>query len=75
MLKQSSKNFVLQETRTVGEKSSFANLTDNRNPRIIASVSISGDTTTVITEKPHGLSIGDRVRIRNVKSSGNYCCR
>ena len=69
--KAPSKNFVLQETRTVGEQSSFANLTDNRNPRIIASVSISGDTTTVITEKPHGLSIGDRVRIRNVKSSGN----
>ena len=72
--KKPEKNYVLQESKTVGEESTIQNVISNRNPRIISG--ISTDTANayqanVVSEIPHGLSIGDRVRIKNVKSSTN----
>ena len=72
--KKPEKNYVLQESKTVGEESTIQNVISNRNPRIIAG--ISTDTANayqvnVVSETPHGLSIGDKVHIKNVKSSTN----
>ena len=72
--KKPEKNYILQESKTVGEESTIQNVISNRNPRIISG--ISTDTANayqanVVSETPHGLSIGDKVRIKNVKSSTN----
>ena len=69
--KAPTENFVLQESKTVIEESSITSVNSNRNPRIIAGITTSGSTVTVTTEKPHKLSVNDRVHIKNVKSSTN----
>ena len=69
--KAPTKNFILQESKTVNEESAITDINSNRNPRIIAGISTSGSTVTVTSEKPHGLFVNDRVRIKNVKSSTN----
>ena len=79
--KEPEKNYVLQETSDVGEDrliyENLTNIKDNRNPRIIAGItSVQGipnqtSVVTVTSEKPHKLSIGDRVLIRNVASTEN----
>lgn len=69
--KAPSKNFVLQESKTVSEESTITDVNSNRNPRVIAGISTSGSTVTVTSERPHGLSVNDRVHIKNVKSSTN----
>ena len=72
--------FVIQESSTTGPindaEFTLTNLTTQnynykRNPRFISTCSESSGTVTVITELPHNLSTGDRVLIKNVKSSGN----
>ena len=69
--KSPTKNFILQESKTVTEETVITDVNSNRNPRIIAGISTSGNTVTVTSERPHGLSVNDRVRIKNVKSSTN----
>ena len=73
--KKPEKNYVLQESKTVEEQPlPLTNIIDNRNPRIIAGITTNASSSTtsiVTTEVAHKLSVGDRVRIKNVKSSTN----
>ena len=78
--KEPEKNYILQESSTVGEDKNFqalSSLIDNRNPRIIAGItSVQGvpnktSIVTVTSERPHKLSVGDRVLIKNVPSTEN----
>ena len=65
-------NYVLQESSTVSEDYTISNNgSGNRNPRVISGISSAGTLITVNTEKPHRLSIGDKVHINNVSSSNN----
>jgi len=73
-------NFVIQESSKTGvrdvgdftlqaiDKSDFEY---NRNSRFISTCSVSTNTVTVIAEQRHDLEVGDRVLIKNVKSSTN----
>ena len=73
-------NFIIQESSTTGvrnvgdftletiDKSDFEY---NRNPRFISTCSVSTNTVTVIAEQRHNLNVGDRVIIKNVRSSTN----
>ena len=71
--------FIIQESSTVGVSDSteftnnISNVTIQRNVRILKSIDRDSNTgvTTVVTEKPHNLLIGDEVTFTNVKSSGN----
>ena len=71
--------YTLQESNTVGVAGATEftnNIPDviaQRNLRILKSVNRDSNTgiTTVVTEKPHHLIVGDAVQLRNVKSSGN----
>jgi hypothetical protein len=72
--------FIIQESSTTGvrENTDFTlstiGLNDfeyNRNPRFISTCSHSTNTSTVITELPHNLDIGDRVIITNVTDTNN----
>ena len=71
--------YTLQESNTVGVAGAteFTNnipdVTAQRNLRILKSINRDSNTgiTTVVTEKPHHLTVGDAVQFRNVKSSGN----
>jgi hypothetical protein len=72
--------FVIQESSTTGAitDSDFtlstidtSNYNFNRNYRFISTCTESTGTVTVITELPHNLNTGDRVLIKNVKSSTN----
>jgi len=72
--KKPEKNYVLQESKTVVEENTITKVISNRNPKIIAGIATDGTistTSVVTTEIAHKLSVGDRVRIRNVKSSTN----
>ena len=77
--KKPEKNYVLQESRTVLEEvidssNGITNPISHRNTRIIAGVTTSATDSSisvVTTEIAHKLSVGDRVRIKNVKSSTN----
>jgi hypothetical protein len=70
--KAPTKNFILQESKTVTEETVINDVNSNRNPRIIANISTSGsDVVNVTSEKPHGLFVDDRVRLKNIKSSTN----
>ena len=79
--KEPEKNYVLQESSTVGEDKRsdeiLSSLIDNRNPHIIAGItSVQGipnqtSIVTVTSETPHKLTVGDRVLIRNVASTEN----
>jgi len=66
-----AKNYVLQESSTVKEDSTIATINSNRNSHVIAGISTVGSTVTVTSERPHRLSVSDRVRIRKVVSSTN----
>ena len=71
--------YTLQESNTVGVAGATEftnNIPDviaQRNLRILKSINRDSNTgiTTVVTEKPHHLTVGDAVQLRNVKSSGN----
>ena len=72
--------FIIQESSTTGvrENTDFTlstiGLNDfeyNRNPRFISTCSHSTNTSTVITELPHNLDIGDQVIITNVTDTNN----
>ena len=70
--------YTLQESNTVGVvgASEFINnipdVRAQRNLRILKSIDrASTGITTVVTEKPHNLILGDQVQFRNVKSGGN----
>jgi hypothetical protein len=66
-----AKNYVLQESSTVKEDSTIATINSNRNSHVIAGISTVGSTVTITSERPHRLSISDRIRIRKVISSTN----
>ena len=71
--------YILQESSTVGVTTAsdftdtIPNATVLRNLRILKSVDRDSNSgvTTVVSEKPHDLMVGDRVLLRNIKSSGN----
>ena len=69
--KAPSKNFIIQESKNVIEESTIAKVTSNRNPRVIALATYSGNQTTITSELEHRLIVGDRVRIKNIQSSAN----
>ena len=86
--KEPEKNYVLQESSTVGEDRNFTAfvadsgididpLLQNRNPHVIAGItSVQGvpnqtSIVTVTSERPHKLTVGDRVLIKNVASTEN----
>ena len=72
--KKPEKNYVLQECRATVEENTITQVISNRNPKVIAGIATDGTSSTtsiVTTEKAHKLSVGDRVRIKNVKSSTN----
>ena len=78
--KAPSKNYVLQESSTVNiddhgdalsSSSNISIINKNRNPRIIGGISLNGTTATVTSEKAHRLSIGDKVLVNKVTSTGN----
>ena len=75
-----TEGFIIQESSKTGpvNSSEFTlpsiarnNFDYQRNPRFISTCSESSGTVTVIVEKPHNLNIGDRIFIKNVKSSSN----
>ena len=72
--------FVIQESSSTGAVTdaefsqnsiTIADHSFKRNNRYISTCSESSGTVTVITELPHDLTVGDRVLIKNVKSSTN----
>jgi microcystin-dependent protein len=72
--------FILQESSSTGfvndSESTRTSIgrTDyeyNKNPRFISTCTVSSNTITAITEKPHNLEVGDVLIIKNVKSSYN----
>ena len=74
--------FVLQESSTTGARSAsdftLTSLTSadylyNRNPRFISTCSFNSvsDIVTVVAEQPHDLRVGDKVTLKNVKSTAN----
>ena len=78
--KDPQEGFILQESSITGALTdselslSTINASDvryKRNPGFISTCSASSSTVTVITEQPHKLNVGDRVLIKNVKSSTN----
>jgi len=72
--KKPEKNYTLQESKTVFEESTILDVKSNRNPKIIAGIATDSSNQykiNVISEIPHKLSVGDKVHIKNVKSSTN----
>ena len=72
--------FVLQESSSTGaltdSEFGLTSITNTdfyykRNPGYISTCTQSSGTVTVITELPHKLNVGDRVLIKNVRSSTN----
>ena len=74
--------FVLQESATTGARSAsdftITSLTSsdylyNRNPRFISTCSFNSvsDIITIRSEQPHNLRVGDKVTVKNVKSTAN----
>ena len=71
--------YTLQESSTVGVSTSgeytnnIPDVTVQRNLRILKSIDRDPNTgiTTVVTENPHNLILGDEVQFRKVQSSGN----
>ena len=73
--------FIIQESSTTGVRtdadlvlSTQRDLTTNdfdfeRNPRFIATCSVSGSTVTVISEIPHDLKIDDKITILDAKDN------
>ena len=73
--KAPEKNYVLQESSTtgitVGEEITISSIKSNRNSRIVSGITTSNLVATVTTEDVHKLSVGDRVKLDNVKSTLN----
>jgi len=78
--KNPEEGFVIQESSTTNARnqSDFTlnsiGLDDfefERNPRFIAEATHSSTTSTIRTELPHNLEVGDKVIIRGVKDSTN----
>ena len=76
--------YVLQESNTsIGSTNSevayqfnpdgvsLTNSTELRNPRIIAGADWSSSTANIVTELPHGLTVGSEVEVLNVTSTNN----
>ena len=70
--------FVIQDSNTVGVTTAtdftdnIPNATVQRNLRIVKSLDRNATgVTTFVTEKPHNFEVGDIVKFRNIKSSGN----
>ena len=78
--KDPQEGFIFQESSTTGfltdAEATLSSITNQdskykRNTRFISTCTSSAGAVTVITEKPHNLNVGDRVLIKNVKSSTN----
>lgn len=78
--KDPSDGFIIQESSSTGALNnaefSQTNISREdyafkRNSRFISTCSESSGNVTIIAEQPHHLSTGDRVLIKNVKSSTN----
>jgi hypothetical protein len=69
--KAPTKNFILQESKTVNEDASINSVKSNRNPRVIANVGRSGSTITITSQQDHNINVGDRVNLKNIVSVGN----
>ncbi len=78
--KNLEEGFIIQESSTTGSRNqsdftlSSIGLDDfnfKRNPRLIAEATHSSTTSTIRTELPHNLEVGDKVIIRNIKDSSN----
>jgi len=72
--KPPEKNYVLQECKASVEENTITQVISNRNPKIIAGITTDSNNSTisiVTTEKAHKLSVGDKIRIKNVKSNTN----
>ena len=69
--KAPTKNFILQESKTVNEDSTINTVKSNRNPRVIANVARSGSTITITSQRDHNINVGDRVNLKNIVSIGN----
>lgn len=76
--------FILEETNTTLANTSseiqkyfsttsidLSNSTELRNFKIIANATWSSNQATITTELPHNFSVGDEVKITNIKSSSN----
>ncbi len=70
--------YILQETGTTSSEetseiisSTITNINDRKNFRFITDATWSSNTATIITEKPHDLTVGSVVEIKNLASSGN----
>ena len=72
--------FIIQESSTTGftstAESSFTtiglnNFEYNRNPRFISTCSHSGGISSVITELPHNLEVGEQIIITDVTDTNN----
>ena len=78
--KNPQEGFVIQESTDTAPRNaadftlSTIDATDyqfKRNLKLISNCSILSQTITVVSELPHNLSIGDRIIIKNVKSTNN----
>ena len=69
--KAPTKNFILQESKTVNEDSTINTVKSNRNPRVIANVTRAGATVTITSQQEHKINVGDRVNFKNIVSVGN----
>ena len=78
--KNPEEGFIIQESSSTGYRNNsdfnLGTLTSSdydfdRNPRFISTCSVSSSTVTVIAEQPHNLDVGDKIIVRNVKSTDN----
>ena len=80
--KDPENGFTIQESSTTGVRDKndfFKNSLDrtdfplDRNPRFISSCTYdsSNDIITITTERPHDLSSGELIKIKNIKDSGS----
>ncbi len=79
--KNPENGFIIQESANTGfnDINDFTRSTDltisdalfNRNPRFISSCTFSNSTkiVTATTEKPHNLSVGDLITVKNIKDT------
>jgi len=70
--------YILQESSTTTSSltseitaTSITNITQQKNFRFITNATWSSNTATIITEKPHNLTVGSVVDIQNLSSTGN----
>lgn len=70
--------YVLQETSTTTSNSSseitaatITNINQQKNFRFITDAIWGSNTATIVTEKPHDLTVGSVVNVQNLSSTGN----